>query len=166
MRNTIFLSIVAMSLFSCINMRKEASSSNSQTTEAVYSSNHPDSVFFTMKKSACLGQCPVYNLTVYHSGKALLDGRDFIDFKGKHQGNFKKAELDSIVSQLISIDYFNLEKVYDKKVTDVPTTTTEFHYNNQHHGVKNRWDGPKGLKAMEKFIHKLVLNTSWTKVEE
>ena len=146
-------------------MKKEFSSNSNKVNETIYSTNHPDSVFFTMKKSACLGQCPVYNLTVYHSGKAELDGRDFIEFKGLFTGQISSSDMDSIYKSIEQMNYFSLENEYDAPITDVPSTTTEFFYKDQKHKVRNRWKGPKALKELEKYIHRMVMRTNWTKVE-
>lgn len=158
-----FLLSISLIGTSCKSKKK------SQETVAVsqeYSSNHPDSLFFSMRKSACLGQCPVYKLYVNHSGEAKLEGRDFIEFKGHFNGQFSQADLDSIKKSILLMDYFSMEKEYDAMITDVPATVTEFHLNDQHHQIRNRWDGPDELKALQKYIHKVVLNTEWTKDSE
>lgn len=169
MKYLLILSFAIISFLACKSgneVTKEESSPIESEPTYEFASDHPDSLFFSMNKSACLGRCPTYILKVNHSGKAYLEAKDNIPYKGKFVGQLSAYQLDSIKSWLLEIDYFNLERNYDGKITDVPATATEFHFQGKHHRVRNRWNGPENLKKFEKYLHKTMLNTAWKYLED
>lgn len=150
--------IASMLIISC-KSKEKLNTSNSNKIES--SSNHSDSIFFKMKKTACLGQCPTYNLEIKHSGQAYIQAKQHLSFEGELSSSFSQIELDSIKTMIYACDYFNLEKSYDGPITDIPSTITEVHLNNQTNRVRNRYKGPKSLSVLERYVHGLVMSKSW-----
>ena len=116
--------VLGTTLFSCKN-NKTAAEVSAPVNTPVYSSNHSDSTFFSMRKTSCLGQCPTYNLFIKHSGEANIEAKYHLPFEGNLTSTFSTTELDSIKSLLKTCNYFNLEKTYDGPITDIPATITQ-----------------------------------------
>lgn len=162
----IIISLLVLAAFMSCKNTQQSTLQTENDGQPSFSSNHKDSLFMYMNKSACLGRCPTYIIKVNHSGKAYLNAKDNLPFKGQFEGQFSDNQLDSIKSWLTEINYFQLEKVYDAKITDVPATVTEFHWNDQHHRVRNRWNGPDELKKFEKYLHQIILHNAWKYIED
>lgn len=152
--------VLGTTLFSCKN-NKTAAEVSAPVNTPVYSSNHSDSTFFSMRKTSCLGQCPTYNLFIKHSGEANIEAKYHLPFEGNLTSTFSTTELDSIKSLLKTCNYFNLEKTYDGPITDIPATITQVYLDDKTNRVKNRYKGPIPLKQLELYVHGLVMAKEW-----
>src|SRR5690606_33695285 len=84
----------------------------------------PDSLFFRMEKTPCYGECPIYTVNIYKSGRATYEGKNFVENIGMYQAWFSEQEMKQLISLAKDADYFHLEHVYDAAVTDLPSTST------------------------------------------
>lgn len=176
MKGILTIAILGLIISSCSNSKKTVNTNNENNDTKVSTLNkekktiksqskvtldHPDSLFFYMKKTACLGQCPVYNLEIKHSGEASIEAKHHLPFTGNLTSQFNKTELDSVKALIEKCNYFNLESVYDSRITDVPSTITEINLNGDSHRVKNRYKGPLDLAKLQSYVHKLVVSKTW-----
>jgi hypothetical protein len=46
-----------------------------------------DSLFFSMERTPCFGQCKAYRINVYRSGYATFEGRSNVELEGMHFGH-------------------------------------------------------------------------------
>ncbi len=121
-----------------------------------------DSIFITYQRTPCFGMCPVFNLTISKSGKAIFEGKNFTDKMGFYQSQWDKAALQRMTFVADSIQYFAFEKKYDNnKVTDLPTTTTSILKNGISFSVANRYKGPKSLQIFYKELDAMIERANW-----
>lgn len=123
--------------------------------------SYPDSLFFRIDRTPCFGQCPVYRMDIYQSGWAVLEGRNFFDYKGTFKSRFSAAEMDEILSLAEQHGYFKFDHVYDAPVTDLPSTTTILQTEEKEQWVYNRMNSPEQLRAFERAIEALVKARQW-----
>ena len=107
-------------------------------------------VLLTYSKSACLGQCPVYDLKILEDGMLVYEGKDKVKQKGTVMTMLSAAELAELVTLL---DKTEVEPAVFKRVRDRPITVLE--YNEKKYKFhSSQLDGQ--LKRINSTIENLV----------
>jgi len=122
-----------------------------------------DTLYLTIRKTPCYGQCPIYTADIYNSGFVVYEGERFVENVGSYTGRLSPDALKSIRHLARTVNYFGFEDEYDSPVTDFPTTYTTMHFNGQRKTIKNRVGGPDELKEFENHVHKVLDGVTWTK---
>jgi hypothetical protein len=123
-------------------------------------------VFATLEKTPCYGTCPIYKLMILKTGKAIYQGIDHVERKGKFETTFSKAEMDMILKKADETGFWELADEYDAPVTDFPTTITSLRKGNKTKVIANRVGGPSELRAYENFLEALLKQKAFVKLEE
>ena len=122
-----------------------------------------DSLFFYYEKTPCFGRCPIFKMSVYHSGFATYDGINFVENIGYHKSKISSEQVESIKELLNNIDFFSLQDKYDNEnIMDIPAKVIEARYNGHQKRVLARYNAPEPLREAFKEIDKLFENTEWT----
>jgi hypothetical protein len=151
MRTIAFVAIVLLSACSC------------KTTQTA--PREKVSSLITFQKTACFGQCPVYTLEIFTDGNITFNGKKNIDKIGTYKKTISQAEVEGLISAFLNADFFNLNKEYTAKKTDLPTTLISFAYQGRMHWVKDYADAPQVLKNLEKMIEDIVKADGWEKTK-
>ena len=107
-------------------------------------------ILLTYSKSACLGQCPVYDLKILEDGMLVYEGKDKVKQKGTVMTMLSAAELAELVTLL---DKTEVEPAVFKRVRDRPITVLE--YNEKKYKFhSSQLDGQ--LKRINSTIENLV----------
>lgn len=122
---------------------------------------YPDSLFLRIHRTPCFGQCPVYRVDVYRSGRAYLEGERFFVYEGTFKTRFTEAEMAQIVKLAEQYNYFSFDHVYDAPVTDLPSTTTILRTEEKEHWVYNRMNSPDELRAFERELEAIIKAREW-----
>lgn len=101
--------ILVFSLFSCGTAKKQATVENE--------------ILAFFSKGACLGKCPVYDITVRSDGSYRYVGVDKINPRGERKGKLSKNQLETLNS-LLKKD-LTTANVF-KKVRDKPVTVLKY----------------------------------------
>lgn len=109
MKKILFMLI--LSVISCKTVDKKVS----KTTTA--------EVLLTYSKSACLGQCPVYDVKILEDGMLVYQGVDKVRQKGTVMTMLSVSELDELVALL---DKTVEEPAVFKRVRDRPVTVLRY----------------------------------------
>ena len=118
--------------------------------------------FLVYNRGACFGMCPIFNLVIYTDGKAVYEGKNFVDRIGFYQATVDAAALQKITSTAESIGYFGLDAIYDDNgVTDLPSTLTGIRKDGKLKMVTNRYRGPKSLKTLYDELDALIAKQQW-----
>lgn len=103
----------------------------------------PAKVAITLERSACFGDCPVYRVTVYGSGRVIfstgfepVDSVDAVHrqyarshgvlLRGKHEDQIEPEAVAELVKQFEAGRFWHLKNEYRAGVTDSPTQTLTF----------------------------------------
>ncbi|MBI2968361.1 MAG: hypothetical protein HYY40_11200 [Bacteroidetes bacterium] len=121
-----------------------------------------DSVFATLERTPCYGRCPNYKITIYKSGYTLYEGKRFTDRIGLFTCFLTRQEMGNILERAKSINYFNLQDVYDSQVTDLPSVITSIREGNRVKTVKARFNVPPALRNFEQYFDSIFENKTWT----
>lgn len=67
----------------------------------------------TLQRSACYGDCPVYEVTVTGDGAVSYHGSEFVQVKGEHTARTSRDEFRKLVARFEQAGYFSIRKNYD-----------------------------------------------------
>ncbi|MFN9039726.1 MAG: DUF6438 domain-containing protein, partial [Planctomyces sp.] len=70
-----------------------------------------DSLFFSLERTPCFGQCKTYRIRVYRSGFAVYEGSSFVEKTGTHYGHVGSDTLALLLRKAQEVDFFNLQPV-------------------------------------------------------
>lgn len=116
--------------------------------------------------SGCYGKCPVIEFIVFGNGQVVLNSQANYKLIGTYQGNISKDQVYKIMDKFEQADFWNLDSTYDNPlVTDLPTFTFEYFKFPKTKEVKMRFNAPKQLADLKKFILEQIESIKWEKVE-
>jgi uncharacterized protein DUF6438 len=72
-------------------------------------------------RTACLGDCPVYNFTLDRSGAATFNGTSWTTMVGQYRGSIDSVRFAALARELIEGGFYTLDTVYEEAITDFPT---------------------------------------------
>jgi Domain of unknown function (DUF6438) len=124
-------------------------------------SNAKSPVFITLERTACLGFCPVYLVSVTGDGTVTFQGRQFVQQLGTHVGHVDPAQVQALIEEFYRIGYFDLQDEYSADITDAPTTITSLTIGAQFKRVLDYVAGPKELKLLEDRIDEVAQTSQW-----
>lgn len=165
--------LVAYTLFSC-HPHKETTTATQPPQETTNNINYEfkditkgDSLFASIRRGACFGQCPVYTMKIYNGGTVVLEGKNFIDKIGTYTKHITKEQMYTFVQKAKEINYMQMDDNYDNKnITDLPATETSIVIDGKRKKVRKRFGFPKELVQFEKLFDELLKTDDWKKVEK
>lgn len=129
-------------------------------------SANADSLLISYERTPCFGQCKTFKTSIYKSGFAIYQGKNFVNNIGNFQGRISEENLESIKSVIEEIDYFSFEPEYDNpNVTDLPSVITEVRMDGKKLKIKNRYQGPKDLNKLYNQLDVILEETEWNELE-
>lgn len=120
-----------------------------------------DSLFFSLERTPCFGQCKTYRIQVFRSGFAVYEGSSFVEKIGTHHGRVGSDTLALLLRKAEEIDFFNLEDRYDSQVTDLPSTIVQVVANGRNKRVVARVGTPPALKSFAAYADELLFPLPW-----
>lgn len=78
-------------------------------------------VAITLERTGCYGTCPAYWVTLYGDGRAVYEGRGYVDVIGRHEYRVEPAQIAALVESARSKDIWSMASEYRYPVTDNPT---------------------------------------------
>lgn len=155
---------ITLTLLSCANSKNMASEKGDDSANDIQQVEVTE--FATIQKTYCYGKCPVYKMTIYSDGKAVLEGKSNIEMTGVWETQLTKEELEKFILTAEKINYFDLEDKYDSPITDLPSTTTSIVIDGKRKEVYRRADYPQRILVFEEVFTDLLTNKKWVKTGE
>ena len=121
-------------------------------------------VSITLRRDPCLGECPVYSVTLRGDGSVIYKGRKFVAVRGERRYKISREQVAELVETFYNIDYFALSDEYrsivapDGSVTvglDQPGVETSIKIGGKAKSVYNYFGGPAVLKELERKIDEI-----------
>ena len=107
--------------------------------------------FIHMKRTACYGTCPQYEISIYNNGLIQYDGKAFVDRLNCFQAILDDNVIVSIKEKLENVNFFDFEQEYISPVTDIPSVILKVNLGQGAYNVVDRLNGPKELKSLHSF---------------
>lgn len=130
----------------------------------MYEPTDIQNVVITLKRSACFGICPTYNITIYGNGTVIYEGTANVNMTGIQISNIAEDNLRLLISEFKKIDYFSLNEteIASHVVYDVPMFTTSLSINGKIKTIKHYETAvPKQLTDLENKIDEIVNSSQW-----
>jgi hypothetical protein len=119
-----------------------------------------------MKKTECYGTCPVYEITISGSGKALYEGKKHVKKTGKFEKQLSPKETLKLFCAFEASNFTDFRQEYTDEVTDLPTTFLSFTHRGFSKTIKDYYNAPIELKKLEKMVEEVADSEGWTAVSE
>lgn len=122
-----------------------------EAAEPPKSVNKGDSV--RLFRSACLGTCPVYEVTVSENGDVTWKGSAYVAEIGVRRSHIDPHAAHALVQQFLDPKFWALCGNYSSNITDNPTTDIEVHIGGRSKTVSNYADSaPSWVATFERSI--------------
>ncbi|MFD3163763.1 DUF6438 domain-containing protein [Herpetosiphon sp. NSE202] len=134
----------------------------------------PADLEITIRRSMCYGTCPVYEVTIDHTGKVVYEGKDFVKIVGQAETNISNEQLLTLINAFVERNYWDYQASYNEgpecvggSATDNPGAATSITMNGKSKAVWHYYGcrgfaGEDGLFALEKLIDTTVNVKQWT----
>ncbi len=171
----VFSLIISVCLFMACNSKKGTTTGDDEIIEDVYTEDDEyqfenvspnDSLFASIERSPCFGQCPVYTMHIYNNGLVKYKGKNFVKRTGEFVMELTPAQMLTFVNKAEAIEYMKMDDSYDNpSVTDVSSTTSSIVINRTRKKIYRRFGFPKELIEYEQLFDNLLDSDKWIKVE-
>lgn len=123
----------------------------------------------TLERSTCYGACPYYKISVYADGRVIYEGKQHVEYIGKHSVKVSKATVEKILAKAKEINYATLENRYPSKglgIVDFPMCITSVMIDGKLKEVYNRNNAPKELIAYQDYFDALFEDVEWEELRD
>jgi ankyrin repeat protein len=122
-------------------------------------------VHISLTRSGCFGSCPSYKIDVYGDGRAVYEGRRFVDVDGEHSYQVPPNEVRDLVETLRATDIWSFRTAYRASITDNPNYTLVIDMGGQKHSlddyVGDRVGMPAAVTKIEEEVDKVARSEMW-----
>jgi hypothetical protein len=134
----------------------------------------PDDVVIKLERTACFGECPVYEVTIDARGSVTYDGRKFVRVEGRQTARIPVARVAAILETADKIGFFELRDRYrtvrnpdgsETFVTDLPTTVVTITRAGKIKRVEDYYGAPEGLHELERQIDEAAGTRRWIRID-
>ncbi|MDY0779877.1 DUF6438 domain-containing protein [Tenacibaculum sp. IB213877] len=119
------------------------------------------SPLFSIKKTPCFGDCPVYEVTINSDGKLTYNGKEYVIEKGIREIQLSEEQFTTLKEKLTIKDFSSFKDVYDNpKITDLPSTYITY----KGKQIKIRlWtdEVPTELIAVNEYVQDILLENKF-----
>lgn len=152
-------------LVSCASTKKGKDDIKSSDNTEFKDVEKGDSLFAYIRRGACYGNCPTYELKIYNSGFAELNGIRAVDLLGEYTTTISKAKMLGFIEKAKSIGYFQMEDAYDNEmITDLPETKTSIVIDGKRKAIRRRYNYPQEILSFEKLFDDILESEKWTQI--
>ena len=99
-------------------------------------------------KSACYGDCPVYNVAFTTDGKMVYTGKRNVDKIGIFEQQLTKEEYSKLVKFLRKAKLDQYENMYDEDIADGAITRLTYYSDNEVQQIATKFTYPGDLKSV------------------
>ena len=120
------------------------------------------SLLFSLKRTPCLGTCPVFKLEVYTDGFVMYSGKNYVELIGEYNGLLNLEQLADVKKLFSNSDFYTFESEYNDGRLDIPATIIEYYGPNGEKKVEARTEIPKKFRVLASELEKLIKEIDWT----
>ncbi len=114
-----------------------------------------EKVLIALSKTACFGDCPVYEVTIDKEGNLIFNGLQYVKEEGIQTFKLEENELKTLKDKLAKKDFNSFNDVYDDpEIMDLASTYIT--YNNKQVKIRLWKDLPDELIDIHEYIGDLL----------
>ena len=121
---------------------------------------------FTLRKTPCYGDCPVFRITVLSDGTVFYSGIRNVSLPGEYQASVTTDWVDRLQRKAIAQGIFSWSDTYpedpDLFIADASNTITTFAWNGREKTITHNYDAPVPLAELEKELIGLIDELKWS----
>jgi hypothetical protein len=114
-----------------------------------------------LERTACMGPCPVDQLTVYADGRLLYYGGANAPRTGSFAGQLTTAERKKLVAKFEAANFFAFQDSYVSIASDLPTKYITYWQGKKTKRIQDYDGAPAALKALESELIDLIKTDRW-----
>lgn len=123
-----------------------------------------DSLVVLLQRTPCFGKCKAYILKVYRSGYATYDGRANVELEGLYEARIGLDTLRTLLAEAEQNGFYQLNDVYDREVTDLPSSIMRLVGNGRDKRVAGRVGAPESFTRFFARAEELLVPVAWKPV--
>lgn len=118
-----------------------------------------------LRKDACFGECPVFTLTIYSTGKATYEGEHYTPYLGLYETQLSENQYKSLITAFEDAQLFDLPSLYKSEIPDLPVVTLRYADDKgEEKEIKGRENRPEIVMELEKMLDGLIAEANWKQV--
>jgi hypothetical protein len=116
----------------------------------------------TLRRGACFGTCPIYEVTLNADGTATWDGERFVDLLGQYKGEVDLHDYRRFAAFVQRAGFFDWDPEYLANVTDLPDYILTVEAGGQAKSVRqNGVDEPPDFWVIAALVDHLATAIDW-----
>lgn len=124
----------------------------------------------TLERTACLGTCPVYTVSIDALGNVVYEGKRYVRVTGKQTARISASRIAEILERAERLRFFDLENQYLEAdypdgskgtVTDLPTTIITLTHAGRSKRIVDYYGAPAGLTDLERLVDEVAGTRQW-----
>lgn len=119
------------------------------------SSQKPEKIF-SLNTTACMGACPVFELSLYGDQQLVFNGKENTKVTGEKEVKLDDEQFEALLGIIESADWVNLKEEYRSNMQDLPTQNFSYNNNGVMKKVSRYGAGPESISKMSDTILKFV----------
>lgn len=129
----------------------------------------PSYLLLRLEKTACYGECPVFEVKCYSDGRTIWKGAHYCDRIGYYETFLPKTWREQLLSRAKAIRFFSLLDHYPAEgpyLSELPNTIVYLNDGKKEKSISQNYLTPKELIAFEEEVLKLMDKLNWEAVKE
>jgi Domain of unknown function (DUF6438) len=128
-------------------------------------------VTIQLERTACLGTCPEYSVTIHGDGRVEYNGKGHVKRMGTREGRIETDKIRALASVFAKMKFWEIAEDYSAAkckgsvCTDMATAITELNIRGVTHRVRHYYgcgSAPRSLFDLESAIDKSANSEQWT----
>ncbi|WKK76960.2 DUF6438 domain-containing protein [Marivirga salinae] len=107
---------------------------------------------FSLNTTACMGPCPVFELSLYGDKRLVFNGKENTEISGKKEVVLEDEQFEALLGIIDAADWMNLKEEYRSDMLDLPTQNFSYNRNGIRKNVSRYGTGPESISNMSDTI--------------
>lgn len=116
---------------------------------------------FSLNTTSCMGECPVYELTLYGDKTLTFNGKENTTIEGEHSKVLSDENFDALLGIIEAVDWSEYEHKYTSNMSDLPTHNYTYTRDGVNKEVSKYGNEPESLSKMHEILLAFVENTAF-----
>ena len=127
----------------------------------ISSASNNNNMLLTVKRGACFGRCPIYDITIYQDGRMEYDGERFTTMLGPHTNKLNEQQLSQLTKMVNAIDWTSHPDKIPSNISDLPPSTVINHSIDPDKSIWWNTNGPKELVELRDLVATYLEIPNW-----
>jgi hypothetical protein len=123
----------------------------------------PADLLIKLERTACLGNCPVYSVTLDAQGNVTYEGARFVSVEGRQTDRIPTSAVVALLATATRIGFYDLRDSYRAPISDLPTSFVTMTANGRTKRIDDHFGAPPGLKEFERQIDEAARTARWVR---